>query len=137
MGAWQLAHDGSLVQAIEEARVAWSTSDQPLIALTACPISIQADEQAFALEVCEVMATSLGLWEGTEPGVLAHLWVAQIRERMGKQEEARERYRRLLDLCGESDEDLIFHRFDGTRFDPVAEARAGLHNLAATRAGGI
>jgi len=132
MSAKILALDGELEEAAEEARSAWSTSNAGLISLAICPIAIRAQEWAFALEVCEALSADVLLWEGTEPGVLAHSWIAQIHEEQGNEEEARVWYQRFLDFWGDAEEGLLFTDFDTVRYDPVGDAKARLRALSAS-----
>jgi tetratricopeptide (TPR) repeat protein len=131
MRAHILAHDANFAGAMEEARLAVENDPGNLFAETVCRVALVADAQEAAIAACETLAqpTQIGLWEATEPGILANYWLGLLYERLGRPVDARERLARFLGFWGDADAGLVHRDWAYQPIDAISNARARLAGL--------
>jgi len=135
MRAELLLEDGRRDEALAEARLAVATDPFAYLAEALCRIALAVGANDVALDACgRLIAPRIRTgWEAQEPSVLAHFWLARLRESMGEPDAAVTLYAKFLEIWKDGDEELRFRDLDHRSFRPIEDARARLERLMRAR----
>jgi tetratricopeptide (TPR) repeat protein len=117
---------------LEEARLATEIDNELIYVEPLCRTALMADDTTEAIDACRRLAqpvAGFGLWEATEPGILANYWLGKLHERIGEPDEARQWYTRFLGFWNGADAGLTHRDWAYRSEHAIADARERLSVL--------